>query len=311
MGRYLASRLLGLFFNIWLITIIVFVLMKLVPGGPFVFDRQPLPPEAMENINRKYGLDGPIYVQYFRWLGAILQGDLGVPFQSPTETVVGLIARAWPITLQIGLLTLTIALGGGLLLGIGAALKQNSLLDRGLTFISTLGLTVPSFVVGIWLIYTFAVNLKWLPTGGWGEPRHFVMPVIAYSLLFMATIARYVRTSVLDVIRADYVRLARARGVPEITIWRRYILRNALVPLITVIGPDIPNILTGSIFIEALFNIPGLGRFFTTSILARDYPMVMATVLIVALLWGITYILSDLLYTVVDPRIRIGQGRAA
>jgi ABC-type dipeptide/oligopeptide/nickel transport system permease component len=298
-------------FNIWLITIVVFALMKSVPGGPFVFDRQPLPAEAMENINKKYGLDGPLHVQYFRWIGAVMQGDFGIPFQSPTESVISLIQRAWPVTLLIGVLTLAIAFGGGILLGIVAAMRQNSWLDRSLTFIATLGLTIPSFVIGIWLIYTFAVNLRLLPTGGWGEPKHLIMPVIAYALGPMALIARFTRTSVLDVMRADYVRLARARGVPEPTIWRRYVLRNALVPLITVFGPEIPNILTGSIFVEAIFTIPGLGRFFTTSLLARDYPMIMAMVLIVAFLWGFTYIISDVLYSAVDPRIRIGQGRAA
>jgi ABC-type dipeptide/oligopeptide/nickel transport system permease component len=311
MTGYLIRRILGLLFNIWLITIVVFALMKSVPGGPFVFDRQPLPAEAMENINKKYGLDGPIHVQYLRWIGAVLQGDFGVPFQSPTETVLSLIQRAWPVTLLIGVLTLAVAFGGGILLGIVAAMRQNSWLDRGLTFIATLGLTIPSFVIGIWLIYTFAVNLRLLPTGGWGEPKHLIMPVIAYALGPMALIARFTRTSVLDVMRADYVRLARARGVPEPTIWRRYVLRNALVPLITVFGPEIPNILTGSIFVEAIFTIPGLGRFFTTSLLARDYPMIMAMVLIVAFLWGFTYIISDVLYSAVDPRIRIGQGRAA
>jgi ABC-type dipeptide/oligopeptide/nickel transport system permease component len=311
MSGYLVQRVLGLLINIWIITIIVFALMKSVPGGPFVFDKQPLPEEAMENINRKYGLDGPVYVQYLRWIGAVLQGDFGIPFQSPTETVVSLIARAWPVTLVVGAFTLLIAFGGGILLGIVAAMRQNTWLDRTLTFLATLGLTVPSFVIGIWLIYTFAVNLRLLPTGGWGEPKHLIMPVIAYALGPMAVVARFTRTSVLDVMRADYVRLARARGVPELTIWRRYVLRNALVPLITVLGPEVPNILTGSIFVEAIFNVPGLGRFFTTSILARDYPMIMATVLLVAFLWGFTYILSDVLYSIADPRIRIGQGRAA
>jgi ABC-type dipeptide/oligopeptide/nickel transport system permease component len=311
MASYLLGRFAGLLLTIFVITIVVFVLMKSVPGGPFVFDRQPLPPEAMENINRKYGLDGPIHVQYLRWISAVLQGDFGVPFQSPTETVVSLIQRAWPVTLAIGLITLAIVFTGGILLGISAAMHQNSWLDRALTFVATLGLTIPSYVVGIWLIFFFAVNLRILPTGGWGEPKHLLMPVLAYSLGPMALVARFTRTSVLDVKRADYVRLARARGIPERTIWRRYVLRNALVPLITVFGPEIPNILTGSIFVEAIFVIPGLGRFFTTSLLARDYPMIMAMVLIVAFLWGITYIITDLLYAIVDPRIRIGQAQSA
>lgn len=311
MTRYLLGRIAGLLVTIWLITIVVFALMKSVPGGPFVFDKQPLPAEALENINKKYGLDGPVYVQYLRWLGAVAQGDLGVPFQSPTETVVGLIQRAWPVTILVGVITLAVAFGLGIPLGVVAATRQNSWLDRALTFIASLGLTIPNFVVAIWLIYAFAVNLKWLPTGGWGEPKHLIMPVIAYALIPMSSIARYTRTSVLDVMHADYVRLARARGIPEGTIMRRYVLRNALAPLITVFGPEIPNILTGSIFIEATFVIPGLGRFFVTSLTNRDYPMIMALVLLVAFLWGFTYIVSDILYSVADPRIRVGARRAA
>lgn len=311
MARYLLGRLAGLLFTIWIVTIVVFALMKSVPGGPFVFEKQPLPPAAMENINRKYGLDGPVYVQYLRWVSAALRGDFGIPFQSPTETVVGLIQRAWPVTLLIGAIVLVIIFAGGITLGLLAAKYQNSLLDRGITLFAVASGTIPSFVIAFWLIYLFAINLHLLPTGGWGEPKHLILPVIAYALGPMAGIARFTRTSFLDVVHADYVRLARARGIPEPTVQRRYILRNALVPIITVFGPEVPNVLTGTIFIEATFAIPGLGRFFTTSIQTRDYPMIMALVLMVAVLWGLTYILTDLLYTMVDPRIRVGQERSA
>jgi ABC-type dipeptide/oligopeptide/nickel transport system permease component len=311
MARYLLGRVAGLLLTIWIVTIIVFALMKSVPGGPFVFEKQPLPPEAMENINKKYGLDGPVYVQYLRWVGAALQGDFGIPFQSPTETVIELIQRAWPVTLIIGAFTLLLIFGGGIVLGLLAAKYQNSILDRGITVFAVAVGSIPNFVVAFWLIYFLAVNLRFLPTGGWGEPKHLIMPIIAYAIGPMAGVARFVRTSVLDVSHADYVRLARARGVPENIVQRRYVLRNALVPIITVFGPEVPNILTGSIFIEATFAIPGLGRFFTTSIQWRDYPMIMAMVLIVAVLWGFTYIMTDILYTIVDPRIRIGQERNA
>ena len=309
MARYLLGRVAGLLLTIWVVSIIVFALMKSVPGGPFVFEKQPLPPEAMENINQKYGLSGPVHEQYLRWLGAVLRGDFGIPFQSPTETVVGLIQRAWPVSLTIGVFVLVIIFAGGITLGLLAARYQNSLLDRGITLFAVASSSIPNFVIGFWLIYLFAINLRLLPTGGWGEPKHLIMPVIAYSLGPMAGIARFTRTSFLDVVHSDYVRLARARGIPEHIVQRRYILRNALVPIITVFGPEVPNILTGTIFIEVTFAIPGLGRFFTTSISARDYPMEMALVLMVAVLWGITYILTDILYTVVDPRIRLGQER--
>ena len=309
MARYLLGRVAGLLLTIWIVSVIVFAMMKSVPGGPFVFEKQPLPPEAMENINQKYGLSGPVHEQYLRWLGAVLRGDFGIPFQSPTETVVGLIQRAWPVSLTIGVVVLVIIFAGGITLGLLAARYQNSLLDRGITLFAVASSSIPNFVIGFWLIYLFAINLRILPTGGWGEPKHLIMPVIAYALGPMAGIARFTRTSFLDVVHSDYVRLARARGIPEHIVQRRYILRNALVPIITVFGPEVPNILTGTIFIEVTFAIPGLGRFFTTSISARDYPMEMALVLMVAVLWGITYIVTDVLYTVVDPRIRLGQER--
>jgi ABC-type dipeptide/oligopeptide/nickel transport system permease component len=166
-------------------------------------------------------------------------------------------------------------------------------------------MTLPNFVIGTALVFVFAVELGWLPTGGFGEPRHLIMPVVAYALGPMAIIARTTRTNLLEVIRSDYVRLARARGLPRRLIVTRYVLKNALVPLITVFLPMIPNLLTGSIFVESVFAVPGIGRFFTSSAIARDYPMVMACTMLIVVVWGVTYVLTDLLYTLIDPRIRL------
>jgi peptide/nickel transport system permease protein len=303
-ARYLLARLASLLLSMLLLSVIVFTLMHMVPGGPFTFEKQ-MPEHAMENILRKYGLDRPVYEQYLRWLWAMLHGDFGIPFQSPTETVSQLILRAWPVTMQIGAITIAISFSLGILLGTVAAFNQNSWIDSLVTFGATLGMTLPSFVIGVSLVFLFSVQLGWLPTGGWGEPKHLIMPVIAYSLGPIAVVARTTRTNLLEVIRADYVRLAQARGLPRHRIARRYVLRNALVPLITVFLPMIPNILTGSIFVETVFAIPGIGRFFTSSALARDYPMVMACSMLIVLLWGVTYLLTDVLYTIVDPRIRL------
>jgi peptide/nickel transport system permease protein len=307
--RYLLGRAVSLLLSMLLLSAIVFTLMHMVPGGPFVFEKQ-MPDYAMENILRKYGLDRPVYEQYFNWLWAMLHGDFGIPFQSPTETVLQLLARAWPVTLEVGAVTILVAFSLGMLLGTIAAFNQNSWIDSLVTFGATLGMTLPSFVIGASLVFVFAVQLGWLPTGGWGEPKHLVMPVIAYALGPMAIVARTTRTNLLEVIRADYVRMARARGVPRRLIVARYVLRNALVPLITVLLPMIPNILTGSIFVETIFAVPGIGRFFTSSALARDYPMVMACAMLVVVIWGITYLLTDVLYTLIDPRIRLGGGAA-
>ncbi len=309
MGRYILGRLAGLLSAFVLVSIITFLLMHAVPGGPFDEEKQPLPPAAKANILRKYGLDKPIWEQYLRYMWGVLHLDFGIPFQSPTETVTALIARVWPPTLQLAAVVILLSYSLGFLFGTVAAIKQNTWLDHAVTTLATFGFAVPNFVVAIWLILIFSVSLHWLPTGGWGEPQQYIMPVIVYSLGPMALVARYTRVNMLESLKADYVRTARAKGLTERVIILRHILKNALIPLITVLGPQIPNIATGSIFIEATFRIPGLGRYFVTSTYNRDYPMIMATILLAAFLWGITYILSDLLYTVVDPRVRLtGRG---
>lgn len=305
MVRYIVGRLLGLFSAFIVVSIITFSLMHAVPGGPFDEEKQPLPAEAKANILRKYGLDQPLHVQYFRYMWNAFQFDFGIPFQSPTETVIELIGRVWPPTLQLASVVILISYSMGMLLGTLAAINQNSWLDRGVTSLSTLSIAVPNFVVGIWLILIFSVSLHWLPTGGWGKPVHFILPTIVYSLPPIGWVARYTRVNMLEALRADYVRTARAKGLGEKTIILRHILKNALIPLVTVLGPEIPNIATGSIFIEATFRIPGLGSFFVTSTFTRDYPMIMATMLLAAGLWGITYLVTDILYTVIDPRVRL------
>ncbi len=310
MARYILGRLAGLLSAFILVSMITFALMHTIPGGPFDELKQPLPEAAKQNILRKYGLDKPVWEQYVRYMWSAAHFDFGIPFQSPTETVTSLIARVWVPTLQLAGVVILVAYSLGILFGILAAINQNSWLDHGVTTLATLGFAVPNFVIGTWLILLFSVTLHWLPTGGWGEWYHYIMPTMVYAAAPMALVARYTRVNVLEALRADYVRTARAKGVPERTIILRHVLRNALIPLITVLGPEIPNIATGSIFIEATFRIPGLGRYFVSSTFARDYPMIMATILLAAGLWGFTYLFSDILYTLVDPRVRLTSGRS-
>lgn len=307
MIRYLIGRIAGILVVLFVVSIVIFVLMHAIPGGPFDEDKMPLPPEAKANFLRKYGLDQPLYVQYTRYMSHALRGDFGIPFQSPSQTVGELIAEKWPQSIKLGLVTLAFAVPIGLLLGVLAASRQNSWLDYLTTSIATFGLTVPNFVVAIWLVLLLSVRLGWLPTGGWGEPQHYIMPVIALGLAPMALTARYTRSSVLEVKRADYIRTAKAKGLGPRRIMVRHTLRNALIPLVTVIGPQVPNLITGTIFVETIFRIPGLGQYFVTSIFRRDYPMIMATLLLVALLWSVTYLLTDLLYTLIDPRVRLDK----
>jgi peptide/nickel transport system permease protein len=308
MARYVLGRVVSLIFVLLVVSFIAFILMHAVPGGPFDTGERRLPEATRQAQLKKYGLDKSIVEQYARYIWAVLHGDFGVPFQSPSETVLGVIARSWPVTVKIGVPTVLIAFTFGTLLGFIAALRQNSWIDYVVTTIATLGLTIPNFVVATWLILLLSTRLGWVPTGGWGEPKHYIMPVIAYSLTPMALVARYVRVSILEALHADHVRTARAKGLSERRVLRLHVARNALIPATTVLLPEIPNILTGSIFIESVFRIPGLGRFFVTSTVSRDYPMILALVLLVAAVWGITYLITDILYTILDPRIRLGGG---
>jgi ABC-type dipeptide/oligopeptide/nickel transport system permease component len=264
-----------------------------------------LPAAAKANILRKYGLDKPFWVQYGLYMWNAVHFDFGIPFQSPTETVTELISRVWQPTLQLAAVVIVLSYTLGLFFGIISAIKQNTIIDQVVTTFATLGIAVPNFVIGIWLILIFSVTLHWLPTGGWGTPQEFILPAIVYSLPPMALVARYTRVNMLEALRADYVRTARSKGLGETTIIIRHVLKNALIPMVTVLGPQIPNIATGSIFIEATFRIPGLGRYFVTSTFNRDYPMIMATMLLAAFLWGITYLFTDILYTFIDPRVRL------
>lgn len=306
MLRYIMGRLIGLATVFLLVSIVAFTLMHSIPGGPFDEAQMPLPPAAKANIMAKYGLDKPLYEQYLRYMGNALRGDFGISFQSPDETVIDLISRTWPTSIQLGGLAVLLGLGTGVLLGIIAAIKQNTWIDYVVTFGATLGLTVPNFVIGIWLILIFAVQLRWLPVGGWsGDWKTWIMPGIALSVGPLGIAARYTRASVVEVIGADYIRTARAKGLAEMVVIMRHALKNALIPIMTVLGPRIPDLITGTIFVETMFRVPGLGKFFVTSVLSRDYPMIMALMLLVAGLWGLVYLITDILSTMIDPRVKL------
>jgi peptide/nickel transport system permease protein len=303
---YVAKRLAGLAFVFILVSVMAFVLMHSIPGGPFDEPNMPLPPAAKANILKKYGLDQPLHIQYLNYMWNAVRGDFGFSFSSPTETVAEVIGRTWPISIALGGLTAVIALGLGIVLGIVAGVKQNTWIDYVVTFIATLGLTVPNFVIAIWMILVFAVQLKVLPLGGWGDDwRQAIMPVIALGMGPLGIAARYTRASLTDVFTSDYIRTARAKGLGERMVVFRHAVKNALIPIITVLGPRIPDLITGTVFVETMFRVPGLGKFFVESVLDRDYPMIMALMLLVAALWGIVYLLTDLLYTWIDPRVKL------
>lgn len=322
MLRYLIGRICSLIFVLFVVSVIVFAIMRAVPGGPFDEEKGRLPAAAKENIMQKYGLEGPVWQQYLKYMGSALRGDFGISYQQPTTTVTQLIGKSWAITAQVGLLTIVVAFGLGIAFGTLAATYQNSWLDNLLTFGTTLGVTVPNFVVALWLILIFTVANAWLPMRGWSSPgasclvgnafcSDWILPVVAYAVAPLAIVARYTRASIVDVKRAEYVRTARAKGLSEATVMRKHVFRNAQIPMVTMLGTEIPNLITGSIFIESVFSINGLGKFFVSSVTSRDYPMIMALFLLIALLWGVTYLLTDLAYTWIDPRIRLGGGKAS
>lgn len=313
---YICGRILALMMILLAVSVIVFSLMHSVPGGPFDERKGRLPPAAKANILKKYGLDQPVWKQYINYMSHAVRFDFGIPYQRPHTTVAKLISKSWAITVQVGLTTIVVAFGFGILAGVYAAYHQNSWIDTLVTFVSSLGVTVPNFVVAMWLILVFAVSLNWLPMGGWGSSgqclidKYFctdwILPVVAYAIAPMAIVARYTRASIVEVMGEDYVRTARAKGLSEVKVMRKHVFRNAQIPMVTALGTEIPNLITGSIFIESTFRINGLGKYFVTSTLNRDYPMIMATFLLIAFLWGILYLLTDIAYTMIDPRVRLG-----
>jgi ABC-type dipeptide/oligopeptide/nickel transport system permease component len=241
-----------------------------IPGGPYNEDKVPLTAEAKANYLRKYGLDRPLVEQYLLYVGNVLRGELWGAFQSPTESVAGLIAALGRSALLWGWQPCSSPCPLGCCSGSWRQPARTVGSSYLASATATLGLTVPNFVVAVWLVLLLAVRLKWLPTGGWGEWYHYIMPVTALALAPLALTARYTRTSILEVVRSDYVRTARSKGLSDRQILLRHTLRNAMIPLLTILAPRIPNLITGTIFIESIFRVPGLGKFFVSSILGHD-----------------------------------------
>lgn len=302
---YLLARLASLVFILFAVSLIAFLLMHAVPGGPFDERERRLPEATRQAQLQKYGLDKPLWVQYTRYVWHAMHLDFGVPFQSPTETVTGLIARAWPVTIRIGIPTILLSYTLGITLGAIAALRQNSWVDYVVTFTATLGLTVPNFVVAIWLILLLSVRLGWLPTGGWGEPKHYIMPVIAYSLAPMALVARFTRVSLLEVMRADYVRTARAKGLSPASVLFKHALRNAVLPIVSLAAVQLGFLLGGSVVVESIFALNGLGLLAYQSIIRADFPVVQSILIFVACSYIVLTLVSDLVNARLDPRIRL------
>jgi oligopeptide transport system permease protein len=303
MTRFVVRRVLWLLLVLLIISIVTFLLMHLVPGGPWA-RAKPLAPAVVAALNAKYGLDKPLYIQYAKFLWGILHGDLGISYIYQDRSVTQILMQGLPKSAILGATAFIFALIVGISLGMAAALRQNTWLDYVCVLFSTIFASVPGFVLGILLIIVFAVGLHWLPAGGWGTPSDVVLPAIALAALPAAFIARITRASTLETMRQDYVRTARSKGLLERVVLIRHILRNALIPVVTISGPEFAALVTGSVIVETIFSIPGIGRLFVQAVFARDYGLIMGTTLFYAFIISLANLVVDILYGVIDPRIR-------
>lgn len=301
--RHFGARTLEALLTLWLLATLCFVLLRAAPGGPFDTEKA-APPEVQAALEARYRLDRPLPAQYVAWLGDVAHGDLGPSFQYPDYTVNQLIGQALPVSALNGALALLLALGLGIPLGVWAALRAGSWTDRGLMLLAGLGLAVPKYVVAPLLVLLFAVTLHWLPAGGWGEADNIVLPAIALALPNLAYCARLTRASMLDVLGAEYLAAARARGLSEARLLFAHALRPALVPVAAWLSPALINIVTGSAVVEQVFGVPGMGRFFVQGALNRDYTLVLGVVLVVGALIVLINALVDALRAWMDPRLR-------
>jgi oligopeptide transport system permease protein len=308
MTRYFVKRLAGAIPTLFVIITAAFFLIRAAPGGPFD-QEQRLPPEILANLERAYGLDLPVWEQYGRYLTALAHGDFGPSFKYKDFTVTELIGQGFPVTLELGVIALVLALGLGIPIGTFAALRHNSAADYATMAFAVMGIAIPSFVVLPFLGLFFGIYLHWLPVAGWepGSIRHLVLPVIALCLPPLAYIARMTRGSMLELLRSPFIRTAVAKGLPLSVVIRRHALRPALMPVAGYLAPAVAAIMTGSLVVETIAGLPGIGRYLVQGALNRDYTLVMGMVIIYSTLLIVMGLVVDLLYAWLDPRIRFGH----
>ena len=299
----ITRRLLQSIPTLWVVATATFLLLRLAPGGPFD-DEKPIPPEIKAQIEAHYGLDLPLYQQYFQFFGNLLKGDLGPSYKYPGWDVQEIIIQAFPVSLELGCWALLISLALGIPIGTLAALKHNKPAETNLMAVAMIGICLPSFVIGPILLMTFSLQLGWFNPLGWSYAGDRVLPAITLGLLYAAYIARLARSGMLDVMRNDYIRTARAKGLKERTVVMRHALRTSLYPVVAYMGPAAAGLISGSFVVETIFFIPGMGPFFVNAALNRDYTMVMGTVLFYATLIILFNLLVDIVQMWMNPRTR-------
>ena len=302
--KFVLRRALALIPTLWVIVTITFFLIRLAPGGPFVSERD-IPPEAKAALDAKYGLDQPLHVQYGRYLANVARFDFGPSYKYPSRTVREIVLGALPVSLELGGWAVLLALVIGIPIGTLAAVKQNTAWDWGPMSLAMLGVSIPNFVLGPLLIFVFALTLRWLPPALWGGASHKILPVITLSAIYIAYIARLTRGGMLEVTRQDFIRTARAKGLPEWRIVVRHALRGGLLPVVSFLGPAVARAVTGAIVVEKIFAVPGVGQYFVNAAFNRDYTLVMGVVIFYAAFLILFNLLVDLAYGFLDPRVQL------
>ncbi|KAB0679393.1 oligopeptide ABC transporter permease OppB [Aureimonas leprariae] len=305
MLRFILRRLASAVPTLFIVVTLSFFLIRFAPGGPFSLER-PLPPQIMENMMRAYHLDLPLWQQYLNYLGNVVRGDFGPSYIYRDFSVGQLMLQSLPFSLELGSYALVLAVLGGVAAGVFAALRRNGLVDYLIMSVATVGVTVPNFVIAPVLSLVFAVFLAWLPAGGWGDggPRFLLLPTVALALPQLAVFARLTRGAMIEALNADHIRTARAYGLKARAVVVTHAMRGALLPVVSYLAPSAAALLTGSVVIETIFGIPGVGRYFVLGAINRDYTLVMGTVVLVAVFIVVLNLVVDVVYAMLDPRIR-------
>jgi oligopeptide transport system permease protein len=307
-AKYIIKRLFAGMISLWVLITITFFLMHSIPGGPFSpAEERKTPPEVLAKIEASYGLDKPLHIQYVNYLKHLMNGDLGISFKDRETSVNNLIKKGFPVSAKVGSVAIIVSLLIGIPLGIISAIYRSKWIDRASMIFATVGISVPSFVITVLMMFLFCVNMKLLPTFGLTSWKHYVLPVAGLSFYPISYITRLLRSSMLEVMRQDYIRTARSKGVKEIVVIAKHALRNSLMPVVTYLGPLIAGLLTGGFIVERLFSIPGIGRDFVDSVGDRDYSVTLGLTIFLGAFIIIANLVVDILYVIIDPRVKVEE----
>ncbi|EHI64662.1 ABC transporter permease [Streptococcus pseudoporcinus] len=304
MTRYLLKRVAILLVTLWVVITLSFFLMQIMPGTPY--NNPKLTDAMIAMMNKQYGLDKPLWQQYLKYLFDVLHGDFGTSYQSVNQSVTKLISQRLGVSVHLGIQALVVGISGGLLVGAISARNKNNKIDGFLSVISTLGISVPSFIIGLLLLDYFGFKWGLLPLSGWGTFAQTILPTFSLAIPVFAQVTRFFRSEMIETLNTDYIQLARAKGLTNSQVTNKHAYRNSMIPVLTLVGPMAANILTGSALIEQIFSIPGIGQQFVSSIPTKDYPVIMGTTIVYALMLMVAILMTDIIISIADPRVRLG-----